>query len=193
MSRIAALPEAHASSDVRAVYDFVRQKYGAVLDPVAVTAHNPAVLHAYVGFEGALRKATTLPLELKELVNLKVAALLGCPFCIDIGSATALQLGIDAATLNDLPIYADSALFTPAEKAALRYAEAMSGGRVSISDELFVELTSHFDSAQLIELTAVVAWENYRSRFNNALGLQAHGFVEPQRRVRAEISARALG
>jgi len=32
------------------------------------------------------------------------------------------------------------------------------------------------DSAQIIELTAVIAWENYRSRFNHALGIAAHGF-----------------
>jgi AhpD family alkylhydroperoxidase len=193
MSRIAAVSQEHASPEVGAVYDMVRHKYGAVLDPIAVTAHNAAVLHAYVGFEAALRKAAALPGKLKELVNLKVAALLGCPFCLDIGSAVALRLGIDAATLNDLPVYAGSALFAPAEKAALRYAEAMSGATVAVSDALFAELTTHFDAAQLIELTAVVAWENYRSRFNHALGLQAHGFIEPQRRVRAENVAPGAG
>lgn len=189
MSRIAALPEEHVTPDVGAVYDRVRRSYGAVLEPVAVTAHNAAILHAYVGFESALRKATALPDELKELVNLKIAALLGCPFCIDIGSALARRLGVDDATLNDLPVYADSPLFAPAQKAALRYAEAMSGATVTVTDALFAELATYFDAAQLIELTTVVAWENYRSRFNHALGLQAHGFTEPHRRVRMESVA----
>jgi AhpD family alkylhydroperoxidase len=189
MPRIAALPEEHATPEVRAVYEMVRRKYGAVLDPIAVTAHNAAVLHAYVGFESALRRAAALPDKLEELVNLKVAALLGCPFCIDIGSALARRLGVDDATLDDLPVYADSPWFAPAEKAALCYAEAMSGATVAVSDALFAELATHFDTVQLIELTAVIAWENYRSRFNHALGLQAHGFVEPQRRVRAESGA----
>ena len=49
---------------------------------------------------------------------------------------------------------------------------------VEVPDELFAELRRHFDEAQLVELTAAVAWENYRARFNHAFGLEAQGFSQ---------------
>ncbi len=47
---------------------------------------------------------------------------------------------------------------------------------VEVPDELFAELRHHFDEAQLVELTAAIAWENYRARFNHAFGIEAQGF-----------------
>ena len=45
-----------------------------------------------------------------------------------------------------------------------------------VSDELFARLRSHFDEAQIVELTAVVALENFRSKFNVPLGVGSQGF-----------------
>ena len=49
---------------------------------------------------------------------------------------------------------------------------------VSVDDELVSELGKHFDERQLVELTAAIAWENWRARFNHALGIEAQGFNE---------------
>jgi alkylhydroperoxidase family enzyme len=45
-----------------------------------------------------------------------------------------------------------------------------------IPDRLFRDLQNHFDEKQLVELTAAIAWENYRARFNHAFGIKAQGF-----------------
>jgi alkylhydroperoxidase family enzyme len=51
-----------------------------------------------------------------------------------------------------------------------------------ISDEMFAEVRRHFSEAQVVELTAAVALENFRSKFNVALGIESQGFcVVPQR------------
>jgi alkylhydroperoxidase family enzyme len=51
-----------------------------------------------------------------------------------------------------------------------------------ISDEMFAEVRRHFSEAQVVELTAAVALENFRSKFNVALGVESQGFcVVPQR------------
>ena len=60
----------------------------------------------------------------------------------------------------------------------LDYAVGMSRTPVEVSDELFAELRKHFDDAQLVELTHVIALENMRGRFNLALGIGAAGFSE---------------
>jgi len=60
----------------------------------------------------------------------------------------------------------------------LDYAAGMSRTPVTVSDELFARLRSHFDEGQLVELTHLIALENLRGRFNLALGIGAAGFSE---------------
>lgn len=64
------------------------------------------------------------------------------------------------------------------EKLVLEYAAEMSGTPAVIPDRLFDALREHFDEAQLVELTAAIAWENHRARFNHALGMGYQGFSE---------------
>jgi alkylhydroperoxidase family enzyme len=45
-----------------------------------------------------------------------------------------------------------------------------------VTDELFAEARRHFSESQLVELTAAVALENFRSKFNVALGVESQGF-----------------
>ena len=63
-----------------------------------------------------------------------------------------------------------------AERAALSYAEAMTITGQKVTDELFAVLRRHFSEAQVVELTAAVALENFRSKFNVALGVESQGF-----------------
>ena len=49
---------------------------------------------------------------------------------------------------------------------------------VEVSDELFGELVKHFDEREMVELTATIAWENWRARFNRSFRIEAHGFSE---------------
>jgi len=72
--------------------------------------------------------------------------------------------------------FATSPHYSAAERAALAYAEAMTITGQKITDELFAEARRHFSEPQLVELTAAVALENFRSKFNVALGVEAQGF-----------------
>jgi AhpD family alkylhydroperoxidase len=189
MTRLQPPDPGRLGERTRAIYDAVKSRYGAVLEPIAVTALHPEVLEAYFGFEVAFARARQLPVRLRELVNLKAAALLGCPFCLDIGSSECRAAGVTEAMICDLPDFEASAAFDPAEKAALAYCSAMTRGRAEIDDAGFARLREHFSDAQIVELTAVVAWENYRSRFNLALGFTAHGFSQGQACALPERSA----
>ena len=72
--------------------------------------------------------------------------------------------------------YARSNLFSDTEKLVLAYADAMTRTPVEVPEEMFSALRTRFDEAQLVELSANIAWENYRARFNHAFGLEAEGF-----------------
>jgi len=77
-----------------------------------------------------------------------------------------------------LPEYRSSALFTEAEKLVLEYADAMTQTPVEVPDGPFAKLREKFTDAQLVELTATLAWENYRARFDHAFGIEAEGFTQ---------------
>jgi alkylhydroperoxidase family enzyme len=84
--------------------------------------------------------------------------------------------GITEQQLLDLPHFESSPAFSEVEKLVLRYAVAMTQTPVEVSDELFAELRTHFSPKQMVELTAAIAWENYRARFDHAFGMEAEGF-----------------
>lgn len=74
--------------------------------------------------------------------------------------------------------YATSPLFSDLEKTVLQYADAMTHTPVEVPDPLFQRLRETFSEAEMVELTATVAWENYRARFDHAFGIEAEGFSE---------------
>jgi alkylhydroperoxidase family enzyme len=69
-----------------------------------------------------------------------------------------------------------SPLFSDRERVALEYAEAMTITGQKVTDELFGRARTHFSEAEIVELTAAVALENFRSKFNVALGVESQGF-----------------
>jgi alkylhydroperoxidase family enzyme len=71
---------------------------------------------------------------------------------------------------------AESPLFTERERAALAYAEAMTVTGEKVTEALFARVRREFDETGTVELTAAVALENFRSKFNVALGIEAQGF-----------------
>jgi alkylhydroperoxidase family enzyme len=76
----------------------------------------------------------------------------------------------------------DSPLFSDAERVALDYAERMTITGQTVDDALFARLRQHYGEAQIVELTAAIALENFRSKFNPPLGIEAQGFcLLPQR------------
>jgi alkylhydroperoxidase family enzyme len=87
-----------------------------------------------------------------------------------------MQAGADEDKIREVPGWRESWRFSEMERAALEYAEAMTITGQRVSDELFARLRSLLDEAQIVELTAVVALENFRSLFNVALGIEAQGF-----------------
>lgn len=87
-----------------------------------------------------------------------------------------MQTGASQEKIAQVAQAATSALFSASERAALEYAEAMTVTGRTVADALFARLRAHFSEAQLVELTSAVALENFRSKFNVALGIEAQGF-----------------
>jgi AhpD family alkylhydroperoxidase len=160
----------------RIAYRVAKRDYGKLPEPLEVTAHHPGLLRGYCAFEWETGRASSVSEQLKDLAGTKAAAMVGCEFCIDIGSALASKAGVTAEQLADLQRYRESDHFDETEKLVLDYAVAMTSTPASVPDELFEALRARFSERELVELTAAIAIENYRARFNWAFGIGSQGF-----------------
>jgi alkylhydroperoxidase family enzyme len=79
------------------------------------------------------------------------------------------QLGVSDDKIAAVTDYANSDLYSSAERLALEFADAMTITGRDVSDELFERLRKLFDEDALVELTATIAWENASTKFNRAL------------------------
>ena len=102
---------------------------------------------------------------------------------MDINSARAAEANGSMDKVAELLAWRDSTLFSEAERVALEYAERITYTDQQVDDALFARLRQHYTEPQIVELTAAVAFENFRSKFNPPLGIEAQGFcMVPKRK-----------
>jgi AhpD family alkylhydroperoxidase len=155
-----------------------RRKYGAALDSALVWARSPKLFLGVALLYGMIdRKSSPLSPALRSLVTVRVSQINWCPFCVDLNSATLLRRGVPLAKVEALEKWQESHFFDETERAALEYAENMTrSDRGGVGDELMARLRRHFDDDGIVELTALIAFQNMSSKFNSALGVPSQGF-----------------
>jgi AhpD family alkylhydroperoxidase len=161
-----------------------RQRYRRELEPVRLWARMPAAFLAMTAMYRALdRRSSPIEPALRSLVQVRVSQINGCDFCIDLNSFLGVGRGIVEDKLRALPRFEESTLFSEREKAALRYAEAATRSDLHVDVALVSRLRGHFDDQAIVELAALIAYQNMSSKFNAALGVPAQGFcaVPPER------------
>lgn len=187
MARIQGVSRQQAGPMVKLIYRFGPRSmrkltgrnpaHGSGLEPVEIWAHQPKMMIGMGRFNQAVRKGMTVDERTRNLVELKGSQMIGCEFCVDLGSQICRNSGFSDDELLALPGYRSSDLFTEREKIALDYTVAVMRTPVEVSDELFARMQEHFSDRQIVELTALLALVNV-DRFNAAFGIGAAGFSE---------------
>jgi uncharacterized peroxidase-related enzyme len=150
------------------------RRYGQALVPALVWARVPALHAALTGFYAALeRRRSPLPPALRSLVQVRVSQINHCAFCVDLNAALAAERAGNADKALAVDRWRDDARFDARECAALEYAEAITVTGARVDAPLIARLREHFDEAGLIELTALIAFQNLSSKFNAALDIPA--------------------
>ena len=72
--------------------------------------------------------------------------------------------------------YKKSAQFSPREKLAFELCERMTYTNKRVTDRFFNRLKKHFSDEELVELAAIIALENFRSKFNPVFAVESQGF-----------------
>jgi alkylhydroperoxidase family enzyme len=85
-------------------------------------------------------------------------------------------MGITEEQLRDLARFDVSGHFNEEEKLVLRLAVELTRTPSEVSDDFFAALRRRFSERELVELSAAIAWENYRARFNRTFAVESEGF-----------------
>ena len=155
-----------------------KKRFGQELGPIDAMAPNTKVLMGYAMFESLLERAHQMDESLKHLAVMKTAAMVGCEWCIDFGSMLHHEHGLPEQQLKDLPNFRESDAFTDDQKLVLEYAETLASTPAGFVDEIMPRLRERFSEAQIVELTANIAIESFRARFNHAFGVAPQGFAK---------------
>src|SRR3954467_11379492 len=95
--------------------------------------------------------------ELLELIKLRASQINGCAFCVQHHILLSERLGISADKLNLVVVWRETPLFSPRERAALAWTEALTLLTGDVSDEVYAEATAEFSETELAYLTSAVA------------------------------------
>jgi AhpD family alkylhydroperoxidase len=149
----------------------------------------PQAVQALWTVERYARGCTLEPMLL-ELVKLRASMINGCAYCVDMHSKDARALGESEQRLYALSVWREAPFFTPAERAALAWTEAVtevSAGHAS--DEVYRLAREHFDERKLVDLTMVIVAINSWNRLAIAFRAIA-GTYEPakQQSAGSEVS-----
>ncbi len=177
MTRVATPAEFGYPWYVRLILALQRRKYGAELAPARLWGRMPLTfLWLTLLYRSIDRARSPIEPELRALVQVRVSQINACAFCIDANSAAALERRAAPQKLAALEAFASSPLLSERERAALAYAEAATDPAKRVDDACFARLRPHFDDQAIVELTALVAYQNLSSKFNSALAVPAQGF-----------------
>ena len=134
------------------------------------------------GLESYIRQSG-LEKSLIELVKLRASYINGCAYCVDMHTKDARHADETEQRLYAVPVWRETPFFTPRERAALAWAEAVTEiSRNGVSDELLALAREHFTEKELVDLTMVVVtingWNRLAITFHSPVGsyvVGAHG------------------
>ena len=153
-----------------------RKMFGEVPEPAGIYWHNRKVLNFSFGVGRKVQKWDQCDENLKTYAHMAVASMVGCTFCLDLGYFNAKNEGLNVAKAREVPRWRESTLFTPLERDAMEYAEAMTNTPPTVTDELSDRLLDALGPAALVELNAYAALANFMTRGNVAMGIRSQEF-----------------
>jgi len=115
---------------------------------------------------GSYLKKSSVEKQLLELVDFRVSQLNACAYCLDMHSKELRAMGETEQRLYGLSAWRECPYYTPRERAALEWAEAIT--KVHVTEEVYRVVKAEFSDEELIDLTLGITTINTWNRFNVA-------------------------
>ncbi|MDQ1697112.1 MAG: hypothetical protein QOJ03_2465 [Frankiaceae bacterium] len=156
---------------------YARMRYGKVPEPLDHWYPHGGVFWAWSTLETMVEATWRhLPVNIRELAVLKAASVIDCPWCLDFGSHLVTRAGVAEGKIRDLHDWRTSSAYDDDERMAIDYAEQLSASPAVVDDALVTRLRDRWGEKGFVELTASIALEHQRSRFNKAVGALPQGW-----------------
>ena len=117
---------------------------------------------------GQLAGRARLDKQMLELIKLRASQINGCAFCLQFHVLQSERLGLSVDKINLVAVWREAPQFSPRERAALAWTEALTYLPNGVSDEVYAEARREFSEQELIYLTSAVASINTWNRFGAA-------------------------
>jgi alkylhydroperoxidase family enzyme len=175
MARVRMIKPEEADAEIRRVYDGVLKQWGRISNFSQVLAHQPAALTGWMLPNESIRlnNVKTDPdyVKIQQLVIIKTSALNRSAYCMSHNVPLGRKIGltddqIKAAQGDD---YMASPHLDERQKAAVRWAEAVTSMTARDDDAAFTAMQRHFSEKQIVELTVFCGMWNYSNRLCEAL------------------------
>lgn len=166
------------------------RQFGAVPEPLEVTWNHPKAAEASMALGAQVTTWDVVDESLKTFAHMAVAAQVGCSWCLDVNYFMARNQNLDLAKASQVPRWRTSDVFAPLERDVLEYAEAMTNTPPTVTDELSARLLDSLGAAGMVELTVAIAFANFSTRSNNAMGIESQ---EYSRSCEIPLAARPEG
>ncbi|MGH9392437.1 MAG: carboxymuconolactone decarboxylase family protein, partial [Vicinamibacteria bacterium] len=189
MPRIRPLDPADSEGSNREIFQQLLNERGHIPNMMLTVGHRPEHLRTMVAHMSTIMRNGSVPPLLKELIAVRVSRINACDHCLVSHTALATRLGAtdrQIEALNDLSGAGEAevagfpadclgtapteppadagehpdAPFTPAQRAALLFAEQMTMGAGRVPDATFLALREQFDPAEIVEIASVVGLLN---------------------------------
>jgi uncharacterized peroxidase-related enzyme len=171
MARLSFIERDDASPKLRPIYD-AAGAYGPFANQIRIMAHCPPVLKHVMALLVALRKEGCLCRRHVELLNVTVAKLNACEYCIAHHAPGLAVEGMSDAGIARLPDYEEHPELDETDRLVVRYAVQVNEAPGRITDRFFDQLRGHFSEAAICELTWRIGLAGAFNRINQALAIE---------------------
>ena len=166
MSRLTAVDPKNAAPAVKPMFDSFIAERGAVPNMFRTLAHAPDLLKTFFDHFRAALAEGEVPVRIKEMVAVRVSHLNCSSYCLGSHTGLAKRFGVSDAQIESLQ-GRGNAEFTPAEKAAVDFAEGLTKG--DVTESMFAALRKNWSERAIVEIACVACVFNYTNKFNCAL------------------------
>jgi alkylhydroperoxidase family enzyme len=175
VARVKMIKPEEADADTRKVYDGVVKQWGRISNFSQVLAHQPAALAGWMLPNESIRlnnvKSDPDYVKIQQLVIIKTSALNQSAYCMSHNVPLGKKMGLSEAQIKAAQgsDYMSSRDLDDRQKAAIRWAEAVTLMRARDDDDAFAAMKAHFSEKQIVELTVFCGMWNYSNRLCEAL------------------------
>ena len=175
MARVKMIKPEEADADTRKVYDGVVKQWGRISNFSQVLAHQPAALAGWMLPNESIRlvnvKSDPDYVKIQQLVIIKTSALNRSAYCMSHNVPLGKKVGLTAEQIAAAQgsDYLASPHLDERQKAAVRWADAVTQMTARDDDDAFAEMKRHFSEKQIVELTVFCGMWNYSNRLCEAL------------------------